>query len=192
METVEEVLAVVDNTPILYSDIELGSLLHLVEHQTGESDEDYRSRLLDARIRLELQFRDLETSGQLYRIDLEPGAVRESLVNRAGGMGTLGPKLESSGLELSDLDELALRLAAVDAFVTQRLRPRVSVSLEEIEAAYRRLLVDEFEDTDNPAPPLNSVSDQIHRLLVERKLNDEIERWLEQASDRQVRTRFSR
>jgi len=192
METVEEVLAVVDATPILYSDIELGLLVHLVEHQAGESDEDYRSRLLDARIRLERQFRDLETSGQLYRIDLAPDTVRESLVDRAGGMGELGPKLESAGLELSDLDELALRLAAVDAFVTQRLRPRVSVSLEEIEAAYRRLLVDRFEDTGEPAPPLNSVSDQIRRLLVERKLNDEIERWLEQASERQVLTRFSR
>lgn len=192
MTTVEEVLAVVDNTPILYSDIELAALTQLVEHRTGEREEDYRSRLLDARIRLEVQFHDLETSGKLFRIDLAPGAVRESLVNRAGGMATLEPKLEAAGLELSDLDELALRLAAVDAFVTQRLRPRVSVSLEEIEAAYRRLLVEEFEDAGKPAPLLNSVSDQIRRLLVERKLNDEIDRWLEQAGERQVLTRFSR
>ena len=64
-ETMEEVLAVVGNTPILFSDLELAALVRLVEPEAGEAEAAFRSRLLDARVRLELQFRDLEDGGLL-------------------------------------------------------------------------------------------------------------------------------
>jgi hypothetical protein len=37
-----------------------------------------------------------------------------------------------------------------------------------------------------------TVRDQLYRLLVERKLNDEIEAWLVRARERQEILRFSR
>jgi hypothetical protein len=102
------------------------------------------------------------------------------------------PDLEARGLSPADLDELALRMAAVDAFVQQRLRTRIAVSMEEIEAAYQRLLVDEIAAGDGALPPLAEVREQLTTVVVERKLNEEIERWLERASARQEVTRFSR
>jgi hypothetical protein len=191
-ETVEEVLAVVGNTPILYSDVELMALLRVVDPDPEESPETYRSRLLEARIRLEVEFRDLEESGLLYRLEVDPTAVRGRLIARGGGVEVVVPQLESEGLSLADLDELALRLAAVDAYVQQRLRSRVAVTMEEIEGAYQQLLVDEIAATDEALPPLAAVRDRLTTLLVERKLNQEIERWLELAVTRQEVTRFSR
>jgi len=41
-------------------------------------------------------------------------------------------------------------------------------------------------------PPLEAVRDRLFQLLVERKLNDEIERWLARAIERQEILRFSR
>ena len=58
-ETVEEVLAVVGTTPILLSDLELAALVRLVDAEPEEAANTYRSRLLDARIRLEIEFRDI-------------------------------------------------------------------------------------------------------------------------------------
>ena len=147
-DTVEEVLAVVGSTPILLSDVELAALVRLIDAEPDEPDDAYRSRLLDARIRLEIEFRDI--------------------------------------------DELVLRVAAVDAFVQQRLRPRISVNMDEIEAAYQQLLVDEIATSDETVPPLAVVRDRLFQLLVERKLNDEIERWLARAMERQEVLRFSR
>jgi hypothetical protein len=190
-ETVEEVLAVVGSTPILLSDVDLAELIRLVDPEPDETDEAYRSRLLDARIRLEVEFRDIEDGGLLFRLDLEPQLVRESLIERGGGEGRLLGEFEKSGLQTADLDELVLRVAAVDAFIQQRLRPRVSVNLDEIEAAYQQLLVDEIATSDEAVPPLASVRDHLHQLLVERKLNEEIERWLERALERQEVLRFS-
>lgn len=190
--TVEEVLAVVGTTPILHSDIELAALLRIVAPQPDEAPEAYRSRLLEARIRLEVEFRDLEESGLLYRLEVDPTAVSEQLITRGGGAEAVKRELEARGLTPADVDELALRMAAVDAFVQQRLRSRVSVTLEEIDAAYQQLLVDEIAAGDEALPPLTAVREQLTTLLVERKLNVEIERWLERAGARQEVTRFSR
>jgi hypothetical protein len=191
-QTVEEVLAVVGSTPILYSDVTLATLVHLVEPEPMESLEDYRSRLLGARIRLEVEFRDLEDTGLLYRLDLETGTYRDALTSRAGGEEVLGMSLRHEGLMWPDVDELVLRVAAVDAFVEQRLRPRISVTKEEIEAAYQELLVNEIAVSDEPVPPLSAVRDDLHTLLVERKLNEEIENWLERAEEHQEVMRFGR
>jgi hypothetical protein len=191
-ETVEEVLAVVGTTPILASDVELAALVRLVDFEPDEPTEDYRSRLLGARIRLEIEFRDIEDGGLLYRLELEPALARAALVARGGGEEVLGRALECQGLVWEDLEELALRTAAVHAFVEQRLRPRISVNLDEIETAYQQLLVDEIATSDEPVPPMATVRDQLYRLLVERKLNDEIEAWLVRARERQEILRFSR
>jgi hypothetical protein len=191
-ETVEEVLAVVGSTPILRSDIELACLIRLVDPQIEESDESYRSRVLDARIRLEIEFRDIEEGGLLFRLDLDLDAARGHLIERGGGEAHLSAAFRVHGLQSADLDELVLRVAAVDAYVQQRLRPRISVNMDEIETAYQQLLVDEIATSDEEVPPLTLVRDQLHQLLVERKLNEEIERWVERARERQEIRRFSR
>jgi len=190
--TIEEVLAVVGNTPILYSDVTLAALVHLVEPEAMEPLDDYRSRLLGARIRLEVEFRDLEDTGLLFRLELETGTYRDALIARAGGEEVLETSLRHEGLVWPDVDELVLRVAAVDAFVEQRLRPRISVTMEEIEAAYQELLVNEIAISDEPVPPLSAVRDDLHTLLVERKLNEEIESWLERAEEHQEVMRFGR
>jgi hypothetical protein len=188
--TVEEVVAVVGRTPILASDVELADLVRLVDRAPAATDSDHRSRLLDGRIRLELQFRNLEDSGTLYRLDLDVAAVVAELTRRAGGEEALRPRLAAAGLSWSDLEELALRLAAANAYVEQRLRPRISVGLEEIEAAYQSLLHDADLPQAEERPSLASVRDQLHQLLVERKLADELELWLAQARERIEVTRF--
>ena len=190
-EPVEEVVAVVDRTPLLLSDVDLAELLVLVERPFGATDVDYRSALLEARIQLEVQFRDLEASGVLYRLDLDVVEVRRSLLSAADDAASLSGELEANGLGEADIDELALRVCAANAYAEQRLRSRISVSLQEIETAYRRLAV-ELESQGESAPPLTSVHDQLHQLIAERKLNDEIERWVERALDEREVTRFVR
>jgi hypothetical protein len=189
-EVVEEVVAVVAETPVLASDVALAGLVGLLEPDPGEPEAAFRSRLIDARIRLELQYRDLADSGLLYRLEIAPDAVRSELVARAGGEQELQAGLDRYGLVWEDLDELSLRIAAAAAYADQRLRPRVRVGFEELQAAYQELVVVEAERSGVPAPPLTEVSDQLHRLLVERQLNQEIEQWLESAAERHEVTRF--
>ena len=190
-EPVEEVVAVVDRTPILRSDVDLAELLNLIKRPFGSTDAEYRSALLEARIHLEVQFRDLEASGILYRLELDVAGVRRTLLSAFGENDSLSYKLEAAGLGDADIDELALRVCAANAYAEQRLRPRISVTLQEIETAYRNLAV-ELESQGEIAPRLTSVHDQLHTLIAERKLNDEIERWVARALEEREVTRFVR
>jgi hypothetical protein len=190
-QPVEEIAAVVGATPILHSDLELARIVHLLEPTAEEELEAYHARLLDARIRIELQYRNLEESGTLFRLELDLNRAVQTLADRAGGEEVLHGRLGQVGLKMDDLEELALRVAAVQAYVEERLRARITVTLEDVEAAYQQLKA-EIEASGETAPPLAAVRDQLHRLVVERKLNWEIERWLEQARERQPVTRFHR
>jgi hypothetical protein len=188
----EEVLAVVDRTPILRSDIELARLVGLAEPAADEIETELRSRLLDLRLRLELQLRDLESTGVLYRLKPDQDAALAELVRRAGGEERLRVQLPALGLAWSDVESLALRVAVASAYVEQRLRPRIAVSLEEMEREYQRLVSEELVPQGAPVPPFSELRDQLHRLLSERKLNAEIERWTDQAAERLGVTRFVR
>lgn len=190
-EPVEEVVAVIDRTPLLRSDIDLAELVELIDRPTGATEAEYRSALLEARIQLEVQFRDLEATGVLYRLELDVAAVRRSVLSAAGDIDSVSEELAAAGLGDSDIDELALRVCASNAYAEQRLRPRISVTLQEIETAYRNLAV-ELESQGEIAPPMTSVQDQLRQLLAERKLNDEIERWVTRALEEREVTRFVR
>ncbi len=188
---VDEVVAVVGSAPLLASDLELAVLVGLAPDTDGGSDEVDRTRVLAARVRLEIQYRDLEASGVLYRLrpDVEP--VLDALLARSGGEAEVARRLDRLGMTMADVEDLALRLAAVDAYVTQRLRPRITVGLDRVESTYRELVVAEYERQGATPPPLEEVRDQIYRLLVERELNDEIERWTDQAESRLEVTVFT-
>jgi hypothetical protein len=212
-EPVEEVLAVVDRTPILRSDIELARLVALIppdpalvpnqsiqaeqENQNHEdraldpsTDDEYRSSLLDLRINLELEYRDLELSGVVFRLRADVEGALESLIARAGGREQLEPRLEAAGLLWSDVEDLALRVAVTSAYVEERLRPQITVSLEQLEEAYQQRVVARLAGEPD-LPPLGAVREQLHSLLVEQKLNREIELWLEAARERLEVTRFA-
>jgi hypothetical protein len=181
---VDEIVATVGRTPILKSDLVLARLVHLVPDTGGETDEVNRSSILQARIHLELQYRDLEESGTLYRLKVQQHEVLENLVKRAGGRTALTTALTGTGLVWEDVEDLALRIAAVNAYVQQRLRPRVKVSPEELQTAYQEAVALELTAQNAEPPSLDAIHGQLHRLLVERKLNGEIERWLREARER--------
>ncbi len=176
---VDEVVASVGVYPILESDLTLARLVHLIPGGAG------RSAILEARVRLEVQYRDLEASGVLYRLDMDHRAVLEDLVRRAGGAENLRKALAAHGLTMEDVNELASRIAAVNAYVRQRLRPRVRVLPEELEKAYEETLALEITAQGGTPPPLDEVREQLHTILVERKLNREIARWIREAERRQ-------
>lgn len=177
-QVVEEVLAVVGSSPILDSDLRLAALVGLVDGATGDAG---RSDLLRARVRLELQFTDLETTGTLFRLDLDVDAALDQLVERGGGTDAVSQRLANAGFSWDDVRDLAVRVAAVTAYVEQRLRPRIRVTPEELEAAYAGELVPRLESLGETPPPLPEVRDLLQRLVTERRLNEQIEEWLRTA-----------
>jgi hypothetical protein len=73
-------------------------------------------------------------------------------------------------------DELMLRL------IDQRLRPAATPSDEAVADYYRSTFVPEFQKKNNgaAAPPLSDVEKGIQEILVERRINELLDEWIEE------------
>lgn len=191
VETIDEVLAVVDQNPILQSDLALAALVGIGPSPEA-SDTDLGHDPLDARIRLELQYLDLVASGAIHRLEIDVSQQLQSMNAHADGEARLRKALPSLGLEWEDVEALALRVAAVQMWVERHLRPRVTVTVQDVEKAFRRVIVEPIRDAGASPPSLAHVNEDLRRLVLEEKLNAEIQRWTDQTLDRHRVTRFVR
>ncbi len=188
-ETIDEVLAVVDRNSILQPDLTWAELVG-IGPSTESSDTESEYDALGSRIRLELQYLDLIASGAIQRLEIDVDQQLESMTTYGGGEAQLKEALAAHGLEWEDVEALALRVAAVQTWVKRHLRPRVTVTIRDVEETYRQVIVEPMRDTGTTPPSLAHVTEDLRRLVSEEKLNAEIERWLDQCRERHRVTRF--
>lgn len=176
---VDRVVAVVDEDPILASDLERAIRLGLVERGVEESDGALARRALDRLIEERLRQHEVGRFGfeavPVEAIDRQLAAVAARFASPA----ELAAELERLGLDEPGLRQLLARQLAALAFVEERLGPRVFVGVEEIRRHYDEKLVPELAARGLEAPPLDEVRESIRAVLREAKLNLEIERWTE-------------
>jgi hypothetical protein len=151
-KVVERILAVVEGTPILLSEVALLERLRGVP----------RPAALEAVIDERLMFRESVRLSQTALTPEEEEGSFEELRASAQGAGTD-----------AELRRLARRQAAILKYVDFRFRPQVRIDDEVV----RR----EWEET-NPgdAPPSADESDAISRRLVARELDAKIEAWVKE------------
>ena len=72
--------------------------------------------------------------------------------------------------------ELMLRL------IDQRLRPEASPSDDAVAEYYRSTFVPEFQKNNNgaAAPSFSEVEDQIREILVQKRINELLDQWIEE------------
>lgn len=177
---IDRVVAVVDEDPILLSDVERAIGLGLVERHAGEGDEALRRRVLDQLIEQRLRVHEIGRFGfeeaPLAEVDRQVAALRARFPDAAA----FAAELERLGLDESALRQLVARQLAVLAYVEERLGPRVFVGVEDIRHYYDEVLAPGLAARGEAAPPLETVREQIRGVLRERRLNDEIDRWTEE------------
>ena len=177
---VDRVVAVVDEDPILDSDIERVVGLELLPASAGESAAGQRRRALDLLIEQRLRLHEVDRFGfeetPLAALDLQMEQAR----SRFPSEGAFRAELVRLGLDETALRQLLARQLSVFAYVEERLGPRVFVSVDDIARYYNEELVPELQKNGARAgdlPTLESVRESIRAVLRERRLNDEIDRW---------------
>ncbi len=81
--------------------------------------------------------------------------------------------------------EVAQRIAQEEQtlrLIDQRLRPAASPSDDEVADYYRRTFVPEFQKKNGgaEAPPLSEVEDQIREVLIQKRINELLDQWIEE------------
>jgi len=176
----DRVVAIVDEDPILASDVERIVGLGLAQPTAGESPREFRRRVLGQLIDERLRFHEIDRFGfepvPVARIDQQVQEIRDRFKGEAG----LDSRLKEVGLTLAGLRQLVSRQLMVLTYVDERLGPRVFVSVDDINNYYRDVLTPELQKQGQEAPPIDPVREQIRTVLKEKLLNKEIETWTEE------------
>jgi peptidyl-prolyl cis-trans isomerase SurA len=185
-KSVDRVLAVVDDDPILASDVERVAGLALDPRRPGEDDRGFRRRVLDGLIEQRLRFHEVEKFGfsevPADAVDVQVAALRSQFP----AAGAFERRLAALGMNLAALRQLLTRQILVLAYVDERVGPRVFVGLEDIRRYYESVLVPEAAKSAQEAPALEDVRERIRGVLREERLNEEIQRWTAQLRERAV------
>lgn len=174
---IDRVVAVVDEDPILLSDVERAVGLGLVARQPGESDAALRRRALDGLVEQMIRQHEIARFGVEEAPLAEVEQQLEQLRARFAGDDAWRAELARLGLGEAEVRSLLAHQLAVLRFVEERLGPRVFVSVDDIRAHYDETLVPELVARGAEVPPIETVREAIRALLREVRLNREIERW---------------
>lgn len=179
-QLVDRILAVVDEDPILASEVEQVIVLGLVERREDESEEALRRRVLEQLIEQRLRFHEIDRFGfteiPIEEVERHYRLFRERFASDA----EYRARLAELGLDEKTLRRLVARQVMVLTYVDERLGPRVFVGLEEIRAYYDDVLVPRLRAAGEPVPPIQDLREQIRGVLKQQRLNEEIALWTEE------------
>ena len=177
---IDRILAVVDEDPILLSEVEQAIALGLVERQAEETDEDYRRRVLARLIEQRLRFHEIDRFGfgELPIEEVERQVA--GLVDGLGGGQRAADRLAELGLDENALKQIVARQIMVMTYVEERLGARVFVGIDDIAEYYDDVLAAEMKARGQPLPPIDDVREQIREVLKQQRLNRELDRWTEE------------
>ena len=178
----DRVVAIVNDEPILLS--ELRQQLPDALMESAQMRELMKTNLT-ALINQTLILQEVQ---RLKIFTVEPGEVEAALRE----VESLFPSreqmerdLRERGMTVEGLQKKLKQWLLVRKFVEYRFRRR-AVYEDELKAFYDSrewLSALGIDNQDAPLPPLSQVRDQLEKLLEERRINEELDRWLEQARD---------
>jgi hypothetical protein len=176
----DRVMAIVDEDPILASDVERIVGLGLARANPGEDGRALRRRVLGQLIDERLRFHEIDRFGfeqvPVARVDQQVQEIR----TQSGTDDEFNRRLKEVGLSPAGLRQLLSRQLMVLTYVDERLGPRVFVSLDDINNYYRDVLTPELQKQGKPVPPVEEAREPIRAVLKEQLLNKEIETWTEE------------
>lgn len=173
----DRIVALVDEDPILESEIDRAIALGLQQPNPGESESDFRRRVLDALVSDRLRLHQIDRFGFVQVPVEEVQKNVAEIRNRFASEEEFQRVLQQVGLSPRALRQLVVRQLMVLTFVEERLGPRVFVSLEDINDYYRQVLAPEMQRQGQPVPPIDQVREDIRLVLKEQKLTREIVTW---------------
>jgi hypothetical protein len=176
----DRVVAVVDDDPILLSDLEQAIGLGLTTQEDGEEIADFNRRTLDVLVDEKLRFHEIDRYGFQELPLKEVDRLFDEIKGRFASTQAFDQRLSKLALTRTVLRERLARRLLVEVFVEERLGPRVFVSRDSIQDYYEEVLRPEMLRRGQPLPELAEIREPIRAVLREERLNQELARWTDE------------
>lgn len=180
VDPIERIVAIVDEDPILLTEIDQMIGLGLATREEGDTEADLRRRILDILIINRLRFHEINRFGfseiPFELVDDEVAALQE----RLGTEVEFDERLERLGISLEELRQLIAQRLMTLIYVEERLGPRIFVDIEDIQEYFEEVLKPAMEETGQPLPALQDVREQIRGVIREGRLDEQMEIWTQE------------
>jgi hypothetical protein len=180
-EPVDRIVATVNDDPVLASDVEDAIRVEAFMQGRAVAEiplADYRAatdRLIDRTL-----IRQQVTSGYIppvQQVEWRMAQVRAAFP-AAKSDAAWRDLLASYGIQEQQLRKSVEEQVQLMQFVDARLRHMVRVSRAEVEDYYKQKLLPELSRKGAVAEPLANVQSEIHELLLQRKIDAQLNAWL--------------
>ncbi len=183
-ETVDRVIASVDNIAIIQNDVEKQYRLELFlngrppEEAPDSSLEGVRDRLIN---QLLMEQEAEVEGGNLPDFSIQAEKAWEEVRGKYASEETFQAALEKLGMSRQEILGQLQAQERTLYLIDERLRPAAWVDLSEIESYYNETFVPDYERRRaSKPPPLEEVESQIREILVQKKIDQLLPNWLEE------------
>jgi peptidyl-prolyl cis-trans isomerase SurA len=188
----DRVVAIVNGDLILDSDVDqdlrLDELEPYGESNRGQTTARTRSRSIERLINrdLILQQAKIQPDPSITdaAVDKELDALRKNIpackqyhCETEAGWHKL---LAAYGFTVPELHQLWKQRMIVLSFIEQRFRMGIRVSPTEIKTYYTNTLLPQYDQLHATPPPLDAISDRIQEVLLEQRVSQLLNSWLDQ------------
>ncbi len=174
-QTVDRIVAVVNDRVITLTDIRIVKEFDLYEEEMKEANDLSPSFLLDRMIdqKLIIQLSGVEIDIEQQEVDDFLRMLREKFGNER-----FLEMLREFGLQRDDLSEYIHEKISCQKLLSQKFSKSVVVRLDEIESYYREIYIPAQKRKGLEPQPIVELLREIESKIIENKIQDRIEDWL--------------
>ena len=173
-ETVDRIVARVENDIILWSDVRALSRYQQFLDGKSETDAQILERLIDQWV--------VRTEADVSRFPRPSDAEIERGLERLRKSFTSAEEYEArkkqNGLSDAEIRDMVAAQAYLSNYLDSRFRPGVQIDPKTIDDFYEKSVVPRAKARGQEPPPLDEARDLIQEALVQRGINDQADQWL--------------
>jgi hypothetical protein len=179
-EIVDRIVVRIENDVILQSDVDALKRYQLFVDGKSESDDAILDRLIDQWI--------VRTEADVSRFPRPAETEIQQSLERLRKSFTSAEEYETrkkqSGLDESELREMASLQLFLSNYLDSRFRPAVRVEPRAIEDFYQNAVVPRAKARGEEPPSLEAARDFIREALVQQGINEQANQWLKESRAR--------
>jgi len=174
-ETVDRILAVVNEQVITLTDLRIAEAFGLYDEEFKEKSGDLHpfilERLIDQKLVIAL------AGEEIFMKNEELDSFQGRIIEKLGNDQALR-KLEEFGLDWQDLRGYILEKLIYQKIISQKFGQRNIVSLKEIEDYYQKSYVPSQREKGLELQPMVELLDEIESRIVQEKIKTQINDWI--------------
>jgi parvulin-like peptidyl-prolyl isomerase len=179
-EVVDRVAARVENDIILLSDVRLLACYQQLVDGKSESDAQILDRLIDQWI----VRNEAETARFPRPSEDDIARGLERVQKSFTSAEEYEARKKQVGLTTANIRAMVSAQLYLSNYLDSRFRPSVKIEPQEVQDFYDKAVVPRAQARGQAPPSLDAARDYIHEALVQRSIDDQAERWLNESRGR--------